>query len=50
MEMEFKGTLEGDKLTGEMTTGPDNPAQKVVGRKIVPGTKPEVKKEAAATK
>jgi hypothetical protein len=47
-EMEFKGTLEGDKLTGEMTTGPDNPAQKVVGKKIVPGAKPEAKPQIKA--
>jgi hypothetical protein len=48
MEMEFKGTVEGDKLTGEMTFGPDRPSQAVTGKKLGAGvkaeTKPEVKK------
>lgn len=35
-EMEFKGTIEGDKLTGEMTSGPDRPAQAVTGKKVKP--------------
>jgi hypothetical protein len=65
-EIEFKGTLSGDKITGEMTSGPDRPAQTVTGQKLgaevkadvkpqaKPETKteakPEVKKEAPAAK
>jgi hypothetical protein len=39
-EIEFKGALEGDKLTGQMTSGPDRPAQTVTGKKLVVETKP----------
>ncbi len=49
-EMEFKGTLEGDKLTGEMTSsGPEGPiTQKVAGKKLGVEAKPEAKPQIKA--
>jgi hypothetical protein len=44
-EIEFKGTLEGDKLTGQMTSGPDRPAQAVTGKKLGAEVKTEAKPE-----
>jgi hypothetical protein len=60
-ELEFKGTVEGDKLTGEMssTGGPNGPStQKVTGSKLgaaakaesKPAAAPEAKKETPAAK
>jgi hypothetical protein len=45
IEIEFKGTLEGDKLTGQMTSGPDRPAQTVTGKKLGAEVKIEAKPE-----
>jgi hypothetical protein len=47
-EMDFKGTVEGDKITGEMTStgGPNGPTtQKVTGKKVGAEVKVEVKTE-----
>jgi hypothetical protein len=47
-DLEFKGTLEGDKLAGEMTgTGPNGPmTQKVTGKKLGAEVKVEAKTES----
>jgi hypothetical protein len=47
IEMEFKGAVEGDKMTGQMTgAGPNGPTtQTVTGKKIGDEVKPEAKQE-----
>jgi hypothetical protein len=52
IESDFKGTIEGDKLTGEMTgEGPNGPTtQKVTGKKLGAEVKVEAKTEAPAAK
>jgi hypothetical protein len=44
-EIEFKGTIEGDKLAGQMTSGSDRPAQAVTGKKLGAEVLTEVKSD-----